>query len=897
MAQADTLYLIDGSGFIFRAYYGIRAPMSAQDGTPTNAVFGFTRLLLNVIRDREPSHVAVLFDRKEPTFRHDMYPEYKANRPEPPDDLKPQFALCKAAVKHLGIPSIDMPGFEADDLIGTLATQWTAGHPTGDVVLVTADKDMMQLVNDRVSMWDGKEKTTDRAGVIDKFGVPPELVADVLGLAGDSSDNIPGVPGIGVKTAATLLQNFGGLDALLAAASTIKGKRGQNLVAFADDARLSKQLAIIKCDVPVNLSKDTLARRAPDPEPLGAFFRQLNFRRFLKEFGLDEAVNEGKQLDRSAYRTVTDGAALADTLRAIQAAGRLSFDLETTSLNTIDAQIVGIALGWAPGAAAYIPVAHEYADVPRQLNLLEVLQALKPVLEDPDFPKYGQNLKYEWQILANTTDIQLDGVVCDAMLAAYLLEPGRRVGLDALSEDLLGHKMLTFGQVTEAHQTKGQFKGVTLEAATQYAAEDADVALQVSDALTPKLKEEGLDDLLLSLEIPLARVLARMELTGILIDSALLKAQSDAYEGRLADLTDRIYELAEGPFNIDSTKQLASVLFDQLGLPSEKKTKTGHSTDAGVLAKLADLHALPALVLEYRHLRKLKNTYLDTLPGLVHPKTGRLHSSFRQAVTATGRLSSSEPNLQNIPIRTDEGRAIRQAFIPQAGWSLLSADYSQIELRLLAHCSQDEGLIQSFRDGADIHRRTAADVFNITESEVTPEQRRQAKSVNFGLMYGMSAFRLSNELKIPQSEARALIKRYFERYAGVKNYFDAAVEDARAAKKATTLLGRTRRLPHIDSKSFTLRQQSERLAINTPIQGSAADILKLAMLRVDRRLSREKAQTRMLLTVHDELVFEVAPDETKDAPRWIQEEMEAAMDLSVPLLVEVGMGAHWAEIH
>ncbi|MCA9540135.1 MAG: DNA polymerase I [Myxococcales bacterium] len=898
MSSAETLYLIDGAGFIFRAYFAIRAPMSAADGTPTNAVFGFTALLMSVLRQREPTHVAVVFDPSGPTFRNEMYAEYKANRSAPPEDLRPQFSLCREAVDALGIPALVVPGYEADDVIGTLATQWLASGETHRVVIITADKDMMQLVNDLISIWDGKEKESDRDAVIEKFGVPPEAVADALGLAGDSSDNIPGVPGIGLKTAATLLQEHGTMEALLAAAGGIKGKRGENLREFAEQALLSKRLATIALDAPIALDAEAIKRTPPDPDALSAFLRRLNFKTFLREFGLQDHVADKDQIDRASYRTILTYGEFEQALADIRAAGRFCIDLETTSLSPHDAEVVGFALAWAPGKAVYVPVAHVYADAPLQLDRDRVRDGLAPLLTDPDFPKLGQNSKYEWQVLGQSLGIRLQGVVCDTMLAAYLLDPGRRqFNLDELSRDLLGHKMISFREVTGTKGTEAHFAGVDVKTATTYAAEDADVTLRLADLLQPKLVEEGLDKLAREVELPLVEVIGQMELWGVRIDADRLRAQSARYVERIARLAAEIHALAGGEFNIDSPKQLGEVLFEKLNLPAGKKTQTGYSTDAQVLNDLVGAHPLPGKVLDYRHLTKLKSTYLDTLPTLIHPKTGRLHSSFRQAVAATGRISSSDPNLQNIPVRTAEGREIREAFIAEDGFVLLSADYSQIELRLLAHYSGDPGLISSFADGADIHRRTAAEVFGVAESAVTDEQRRQAKSVNFGLMYGMSAFRLSNELHIPQALARDIIRRYFKRYAGVKRYFDQAVDDARRTQKTTTLLGRMRHLPNINTRNFNLRQQSERLAVNTPIQGTAADILKLAMLAVDRRMRREALKSRMILTVHDELVFEVPTAEIETMKALVRAEMEGALPLAVPLVVDMGVGANWAEIH
>ena len=904
MAHEETLYLVDGSGFIFRAYFGLRTPMSAADGTPTNAVFGFMRLLMNLLRDHDPAHVAVVFDPKGGSFRNQLFEAYKANRQEPPDDLKPQFALCREATVALGVPALEVSGFEADDVIGTLAKRWTAdGRPC---VIVTADKDMMQLVGDGISLHDGKDRAIGRAEVIERFGVPPERVIDLLGLAGDSSDNIPGVPGIGEKTAALLLQEHGTLESLLAAAATVKGKRGQALVEHAEMARLSARLATIVCDAPLELDPATLARVPPAPDPLRVFLKRMKFNQFMKELGLD--APSARQLDRSTYRTITTAEALAEVVSAVRRAGRLAFDLETTGLDTLTARIVGFALAWAPGEAVYIPVAHDYPGMPTQLAKAQVIEALRPLLEDPALPKLGQNVKYECQVLARDVGIEYAGIAGDSMLASYLLDSGRRAfKLDELSLEYLGHRMLGFQEVAggagggggdeKSGRNDGRFARVDVETATQYAAEDADVALRLCDILHPRIVEAGMDSLYRDIELPLAEVLARMELWGIKLDPRMLLDQSRRFAERIGVLESQIHALAGGPFNIGSPKQLGEVLFERLNLPTGKKTKTGYSTDQAVLEGLAAVHEMPRLLLQYRHFTKLKSTYLDTLPTLIHPLSGRLHTSFRQAVAATGRLSSTEPNLQNIPIRSDEGREIRRAFIAEPGWKLLSADYSQIELRILAHVSGDSGLRAAFAEGADVHARTAAQVFGVAQAAVTPEQRRQAKAINFGLMYGMGAFRLATDLGIPQSAAKHIIQRYFEQYPGVRRYFEETVAGARATRKVTTLYHRARTLPDIVSPNGTMRLAAERVAINTPIQGTAADLLKIAMVNLDRALRREGLRSRILLTVHDELVLECPETELTTVMPLVKTIMEAAAQFDVPLVVEMGTGDNWAEIH
>ena len=900
MREPETLYLVDGSGFIFRAFHGVRTPMTAVDGTPTNAVYGFMQLLMNLLRDRDPAHVAVVFDPPGGSFRTHLYEAYKANRLEPPAELKPQFSLCREATRALGLPALEVPAYEADDVIGTLARRWTA---TGrDCVIVTADKDLMQLVDERTRLWDGKEREVRHAEVLERFGVPPQRVVEVLGLAGDTSDNIPGVPGIGEKTAALLLAEYPSLDALLQAAPTMKGKRGENLVKHADDARLSMRLATIECAVPIEVELDTLERKPPDPAPLADFLERLNFRRFARDLGLDKAKSASPGgIDRTRYRCVTDLETLDLVLASIRAAGHLSLDLETTGLDTLTCTIVGFALAWAEGEAVYVPVAHDYPGVPSQLDKRTVAERLRPLLEDPAFAKSGQNVKYEAQVLSRDVGIAYRGVQGDAMLAAYLLDSGRRsYSLDALSSDFIGHTMLGFQEVAGAGGGEGndaRFARVDVATATQYAGEDADVALRLNRLLAPQVDAAGMGPLYTQVELPLAQVLGRMEQHGIRLDAHMLRTQSLSFERRILELEASAQQAAGVAFNLGSPKQLAEVLFEKLGLPTGKKTKTGYSTDEDALLAIKHLSDVPRFVLEWRHLSKLRGTYLDKLPALIHPRTGRLHTSFRQTVAATGRLSSSDPNLQNIPIRTNEGREIRRAFVAEPGWRLVSADYSQIELRVLAHFSDDPGLMLAFQQDVDIHARTAADVFQVPLAEVTADQRRQAKAINFGLMYGMGAFRLANELGIDQRHAKGIIDRYFETYPGVRRYFDETVERARIDQRVTTLWGRVRHLPDLTSSQVTTRQAAERVAINTPIQGTAADLIKVAMVKLDARLAAERLQTRMILTVHDELVLEAPELEVEAAVRCVREEMEGAAALRVPLKVEVGVGQNWAEIH
>ena len=913
----DVLYVIDGSGIIFRAYYGVKRPMFSGDGAPVGAVYGFLKILLAILREHTPTHVAIAFDQSGPTFRSDLYPAYKAHRPPPPPDLPGQYALCVEATEALSIPALYWPKMEADDVIGSLAAAWP-----GRCVIVSVDKDMAQLVTGRVTLWDGKDEEMGRTEVLEKFGVPPERIVDMLGLAGDASDNIPGVPGIGQKTAAKLLSEFGPLEDLLARAAEVKGKRGEALVAHAADARLSAQLATILTDVPLTVTEEELRYAGPHMARTGAFLERMGFWsiwRSLTEaypapaplaraaepvllkaapvIELERAIERPieRPIDRAAYRCLLTAGDLAAACAEIRAAGVMCVDLETTSLHPHDALITGVALAWGPTRAAYVPVDHFYLGVPAQLTLAEALAHLRPLLADPALPKVGHHIKYEQKVLARY-GVEVRGWAGDTLLMAYLLDASReRFSLDALALDLLGHKNIAFSELVPKGET---FAGVDLERATAYAAEDADVTLRLYDLLRPRLKEAPeLWRLYEEVELPLSAVLADMELRGVRVDAARLQEQSALYAKELARLEGEAHALVGRAFNLDSPKQLSGILFDELKLAASKKTHTGFSTSQRDLERLEGAHPLVPLLLEHRHLAKLRGTYLEALPKLIHPATGRVHTSFRQTGTVTGRLSSADPNLQNIPLRTPEGRRIREAFVAQEGWTLISADYSQVELRLLAHFAHAADMIRAFEEGADIHARTAAEVFGVDPSAVTPEQRRRAKGINFGLMYGMGPRKLGETLKVPMGEAKEMIDRYFTRYASVRAYFQDAVELARAHRAATTLYGRRRPLPELESDKPAEREQGERLAVNTPIQGTAADILKVAMVRLDAALREGGLRARMLLTVHDELVLEAPLEEVERVVALTRVCMEGAATLSLPLRVDLGVGADWASIH
>ncbi|MGD8521973.1 MAG: DNA polymerase I [Desulfobacterales bacterium] len=892
MKKEKVIYLIDGTAYIYRAYHAIHS-LSNSKGLPTNAIFGFTRILIKLMEDRNPQFAAMFFDAKGPTFRHELYPQYKANRPPMPEDLAVQIPYIKNVTAAYNLPIIELQGFEADDLIGTYAR--LAKKDGFSVVMVTGDKDFMQLVSDNVVIWDPmKDKTINIQTIREDFGVEPNQMIDVMGLSGDSADNIPGVPGIGHKTALGLIKTYGDMEHVYQEVESItQKKQRENLMAYKEQALLSKELVTIDTQAPVSVDIEGFSLQAPDTGALSELFQTFEFRQ------LQQSVTAKSDLSDKRYTAVTDMGMLGDLIGRLESAKIFALDTETTSTNPMMAKIVGLSFALAPHEAFYIPCGHNYLGAPQQLKLSEVLNRLKAVLANPDIQKVGQNIKYDWMVLARH-GVELAGVTFDTMLASYLLNPSKRAhNLDQIALDFLGHKTITYEEVAGKGKKAVLFSEVPLEKAVPYACEDADITLMAKDALAPRLKEIGLTKLLKDIEMPLVPVLMRMEMRGTLIDVDRLHELSKSFEHQLDALEGSIYGLAGEEFNINSSQQMGRILFEKLQLPVQKKTKkkTGYSTDVDVLTILAQHHELPALVLKHRTLSKLKSTYADALIDLVHPETGRIHTSYNQTVTATGRLSSSDPNLQNIPIRTDEGREIRRAFIPQKGWHLVSADYSQVELRILAHYSDDQILIQSFLDDEDIHTRTACEVFQVSPEMISAELRRQAKAINFGIIYGMSAFGLSKQLEISQKMAKTYIENYFSRYQGVKQYLDQTIADARKTMQASTLLGRIRLLPDINSKNNIIRQAVERIAVNTPIQGSAADLIKLAMIKVDRSLREKNLQSAMLLTVHDELVFEVPPDEIDAVTHLLKEIMEGVWKLKVPLKVNMAYGPNWAEAH
>lgn len=921
MSAPETLYILDGSYYIFRAFYALRS-LSNSKGMPTNGLYAFTRMLLNVIRDERPEHLIVTFDPPGKTFRHEMYEEYKANRESPPDELRAQMPHFRRIVKALNIPVIEVPGFEADDVIGTIVRSKTRDGVR--VVVLTGDKDLYQLVDAHTLLVDSmRDKKVGIQEVVERFQVGPEGVADVLALAGDTSDNVPGVPGIGEKTAGKLIREFGSVENLLANIDAVSGtKRKENLTNFADQARLSLDLVTIKTDVPFELTRDQMTLEAPDFDAFDALCAEFEFRSFpdvLRSIFPDSAdLHAVERTVEAEYRTIRTMDAFQELLGEIRRTKRFALDLETTSLNPHDARLVGISISTKENTAAYIPVGHRYASstsqlslgdgfdgedphasddlVEDQLPLADVIGALRPILEDDSYEMIAHNGGYEVRVLSNY-NITLKAFKYDTLLASFLIEPNRRRhGLDPLAISLLGKTALTFEDVAGRGKKQVTFDYVEIERATQYACEDADFTFQLATLFTQQLKDLGMLEMLYAIEVPLAKVLAEMEHDGVAIDTEFLAGLSKEFGDKLEQLEQEIYEAAGEEFLISSPKQLGVVLFENLNLPVIKRTKTGPSTDQSVLEELADEHPLPRLVLEYRHFAKLKSTYVDALPALVHPKTGRVHTHFNQAVVPTGRLSSSDPNLQNIPVRSEDGRRIRRAFVPRDGWVLLGGDYSQVELRVLAHESEDPVLIEAFVNGEDIHRRTAAEVFGVSQDAVTSDQREAAKIINFGLVYGMGVRRLANEIDVSVAEAQIYMDQYFERLPRVKPFFDAVIDQARNEGFIETLGGRKRAISGIRSDNRRFSAQAERVAMNAPIQGGAADLIKRAMIRIDARLKKENLQSKLLIQVHDELLFEAPPEEVDTLEVIAREEMENVHPLRVPLKVDFVRGQSWADL-
>ncbi|MBK8133190.1 MAG: DNA polymerase I [Gammaproteobacteria bacterium] len=906
------LVLVDGSSYLYRAFHAL-PPLNSSKGVPTGATKGVISMLRRLLKDYPSSPVVVVFDAKGKTFRDELFERYKAHRPPMPDELRAQIQPIHDIVRAMALPLLVVDGVEADDVIGTLAS--AAGRNGQPVVISTGDKDMAQLVDGHVTLVNTMTNTVlDAAGVADKFGVPPRLIIDYLALVGDKSDNIPGVPGIGEKTAPGLLMALGDLDAIYGdlekvRALPVRGAKQmpEKLAEHREAAYLSRQLATIRCDVPLEFGPEGLCNGTPDREALLALFREFEFKGWVEELLADAgsgtassaaAANDPAGTPRH-YETVLEWPAFETWLARLRTCDLFAFDTETTSLDYMQAELVGVSFAVEPGAAAYVPLAHDYLGVPPQLDRQRVLAALKPLLEDSARPKVGQNLKYDMSVLARY-GIELRGIAYDTMLESYVLDPtGSRHDMDTLALKYLGETTIHFEDIAGKGAKQLTFNQIELEQAGPYAAEDADVTLRLHHTLWPRLHAQpGPEAVFRDIEIPLVPVLSRIERNGALVDGRLLAEQSLELGASLIELERRAHDLAGQPFNLGSPKQLGEILYVKLGLPVTRKTPTGApSTAEDVLQELALDYPLPKVLIEYRGLSKLKSTYTDRLPEMIDPDTGRIHTSYHQAVTATGRLSSSDPNLQNIPVRTAEGRRIRQAFVAPPGCCILAADYSQIELRIMAHLSGDAGLRRAFAAGLDIHSATAAEVFGVALAEVTPEQRRSAKAINFGLIYGMSAFGLGRQLNLGRNQAQQYIDRYFERYPGVRAYMESTRQRAADTGYVETLYGRRLYVPEIRDRNNQRRQAAERAAINAPLQGTAADIIKRAMIAVDGWLTSERRATKLIMQVHDELVLEVPTGELDPVRTAIVALMQGAAELAVPLLVDVGVGANWDQAH
>ena len=900
-----TLVLVDGSSYLYRAFHAMPSLTNSR-GDPTGAVYGMANMLRRLLADYEPHYIAVVFDASGKTFRDDLYAEYKAHRPPMPDELRSQVDPIHTLVRAMGLPLLAVPGVEADDVIGTLCAHAVAAGM--QVTMSTGDKDMAQLVDDDVTMVNTMDGAIlNPSGVEKKFGVPPGLIIDYLTLVGDSVDNVPGVPKVGPKTAVKWLDAYGSLDAVIEHADSVKGKVGENLRASLDHLPLSRELVTIKCDVDLEVTVEDLKRCEPDPQVLNDLYTRLEFKSWLAETFDDDSRTPAPApippQPPANYETVLDADRFDQWLARLADAQLFAFDTETTGLDYMQAELVGVSFAVEPGEAAYVPLTHSYPGAPSQLDRDTVVAALKPLLEDPDRPKVGQNLKYDMSVLARY-GVELRGVRFDTMLESYVVDStATRHDMDALALKYLGHSTIHFEDIAGKGANQLTFDQIGLEEAGPYAAEDADVTLRLHHHLWARLEgEPSLQRLFDEIEMPLVPVLSAMERCGVRVDVDMLRVQSTELATRMLEIEAEAHEVAGSRFNLGSPKQIQAMLYDELKLPVRAKTPKGQpSTAESVLQELSHEYELPRLILEHRAFSKLKSTYTDSLPACVNPRTGRVHTSYHQAVASTGRLSSSDPNLQNIPIRTEEGRRIRKAFVPHDGARMVAADYSQIELRIMAHLSGDAGLRAAFASGLDVHRATAAEVFGVSTEAVSAEQRRRAKAINFGLIYGMSAFGLGRQLGIPRSEAQAYVERYFARYPGAKTFMEETRASARDRGYVETVFGRRLYLPEIKSRNVQRRQYAERTAINAPMQGTAADIIKRAMVRIHRWLADSRASIRqnirMIMQVHDELVFEVAEDDLDAAITAIHDHMTGAAELSVPLVVEVGVGADWDEAH
>jgi len=897
-AENPPIILVDGSSYLYRAYHVPQLQrLTNAKGEMTGAVYGVINMLRKLREDYQPEYMAVVFDAKGKTFRHEMFEDYKGTRPPMPDDLRNQIEPLHQLVKALGFKLISEPGVEADDVIGTLAQQ--ASAQGRDMLVSTGDKDMAQLVSPHVTLINTMtNKLMDEAGVEEKFGVKPEQIIDYLALMGDTSDNIPGVPKVGPKTAAKWLVQYETLDGIVEHADEIKGKVGEHLRGALEQLPLSRDLTTIRCDLELEESLEDLKIGESDKDTLEKIYTEMQFHKWLDELSGSVEEKQERAKKEVSYETVLDKKSFDAWLEKLNKAKLIAFDTETTSLDYLQARIVGVSFAVEECKAAYVPFGHDYPDAPDQLDEATVLGALKPILEDANKAKLGQNLKYDAHILENH-GIKLQGIAEDTMLESYVLDSTQRHDMDNMSLRVLGHNTIHFEDIAGKGKKQLSFNEIDLEVAGPYAAEDADITLQLHDALSTQLqKEKDLFKVYREIEMPLLPVLQGIERNGVKVDVAMLNKQSKQLQTRMAEVEKQVFEAAGETFNLASPKQLGTVLFEKLEIPPVKKTKTGqYSTAEEVLQQLAEDYEIPKLILEHRSLSKLKSTYTDKLPLQVDADTGRVHTSYNQTGAATGRLSSSDPNLQNIPIRSEEGRRIRQAFIADEGKCLVAADYSQIELRIMAHLSQDESLLKAFADGVDVHKATAAEVFAVPLDEVENEQRRAAKAINFGLIYGMSAFGLAKQLGIGRFEAQDYVDLYFERYPGVKNYMDGTREKAAEQGYVETVYGRRLYLPEINAKNAMRRQYAERTAINAPMQGTAADIIKRAMINVDTALRTSGLDAKVVMQVHDELVVEVAESQVEPLSELLRNNMESAADLSVELVVDIGVGSNWDEAH
>ncbi len=886
-----TIYVVDGTSYIHRAYHAIRN-LSSSQGLPTNAIFGFTRMLMKLLDDKSPEYGVVAFDVKGPTFRHKIFKDYKATRPPMPEDMAVQIPYIKEVVHGLNLVVLEKQGYEADDIIGTIAR---LGQEQGyNVVIVSGDKDFRQILSENTVMWDSmNDKLTDSSTIRRDYGIEPEQIIQVMALSGDTSDNIPGIPGVGEKTAINLIQQFGSIENVFEHTDHIaRPSLRSKLEQFKEQAYLSKKLVTINSAVPLDITPDDLRLKLPQKERLAEIFRELEFKSLVDRF------SEHAELSKKDYRLILKIEELESLTESIRKKGLFCLDTETTSKNALNAELVGISFCLEPGTAYYAPLGHTSRGKGSQIDIDEALILLKGILCDDKVKKIGQNIKYDAEVLARY-GINLEGLSFDTMIASYLIDPTlRQHNLDYLAQHYLGYKMISYDEVTD-HNRDISFASVDVDRAKEYSCEDAEITLLLKTVLEDKLKETDNYALFQDLEMKLIPVIMEMEMTGIKIDVDFFKKMSKKFADELSGIESRIFDLTGEKFNINSPQQLGYILFEKLKLPVKKKTKkrSGYSTDVEVLTELAGIHEIPSLLLRFRTISKLKSTYLDALVSLVNPATGRVHTSYNQTVTATGRLSSSNPNLQNIPIRTDEGREIRKGFVADSNHLLLSADYSQIELRVFAHYSEDPVLLEAFEIGEDIHTRTAAEVFDLDPKMVTPEMRRMAKTINFGIIYGMGPIKLAKELGISKKVAQAYLDNYYERYKGVKDFKEKVVSQAVQNGYVATLLKRRRYLPNINSENGNLRGEAERAAINTPIQGTAADLIKMAMINIADRLKREDLKTKMLLQVHDELVFEVPKGELPVTSKIIKDEMEGVYRLNIPLKVDINWGTNWGEAH